>query len=252
MAPLRYNGVDVTTADTAIAMQTIKRLHDLQRIDLKVDELEGVLADVRARLEDDSAVTSAAARLTVLLKALDEVGAGRRAAERAIAETQERLKSIEKKLYGGAITSLDEMTAAEEERKFVVQQLGEQEDNLLDLMVQTEDGESARSAAREALSELESGWPAEQAQLRESEQRTAAELDERRRQRDDMVPEISADLIALYELLRKTTNGSPVARVERGMCQGCRLTLSTMELQRARTSRTPVRCSSCKRILYLS
>ena len=35
-----------------------------------------------------------------------------------------------------------------------------------------------------------------------------------------MVPEISADLIALYELLRKTTNGSPVARVERGMCQG--------------------------------
>ena len=234
------------------AMQTVKRLHDLQRIDLKVDELEGILVDVRARLEDDSAITAAATTLTAISEALDEVGVRRRAAERAIGETQERLKGIEKKLYGGAITSLDEMTAAEEERKFIVQQLREQEDNLLELMVQTEDGESARSEAGAALSELESGRPAEQDRLRESEQRTTTELDEWRRRRDDVAPEISADLIALYESLRKTTNGSPVARIERGMCQGCRLTLSTMELQRARASQTPVRCSSCKRILYLS
>ena len=232
-------------------MQTVKRLHDLQRIDLKVDELEDALADVRVRLEDDSAITAAATTLTAISEVLDEVGVRRRAAERAIGETQERLESIEKKLYGGAITSLDEMTAAEEERKFVVQQLREQEDNLLELMVQTEDGESAQSEAREALSELKSGRPAEQARLQESERRTAAELDECRRQRDDAAPRVSADLIALYESLRKSTNGSPVARIERGMCRGCRLALSTMELQRARGSQTPVRCSSCKRILYL-
>ena len=232
-------------------MQTVKRLHDLQRIDLKVDELEETLADVRVRLEDDSAITAAATTLTAISEVLDEVGVRRRAAERAIGETQERLESIEKKLYGGAITSLDEMTAAEEERKFVVQKLREQEDNLLELMVQTEDGESAQSEAREALSELKSGRPAEQARLQESERRTVAELDECRRQRDDAAPRVSADLIALYESLRKSTNGSPVARIERGMCQGCRLALSTMELQRARTAPTPVRCGSCKRILYL-
>jgi predicted nucleic acid-binding Zn-ribbon protein len=232
-------------------MQTVKRLHDLQRIDLRLDELEDTLVDVRARLQDDSSITAAAATLTAISEVLAEVGVRRRAAERAIGETQERLESIEKKLYGGAITSLDEMTAAEEERKFVVQQLREQEDNLLELMVQTEDGESAQSEAREALSELKSGRPAEQARLQESERRTAAELDECRRQRDDAAPRVSADLIALYESLRKSTNGSPVARIERGMCQGCRLTLSTMELQRARAAPTPVRCSSCKRILYL-
>lgn len=232
-------------------MQTVKRLHDLQQIDLKVDELEGILADVRARLEDDSAVTSAAARLTAASEALDEVGARRRSAERAIGESQERLGSIEKRLYGGAITNLDEMTAAEEERTFVVQQLREQEDDLLELMVQTEDAEAAQAGAREALSELETGRPAEQAELRESEQRTSGELDEWRRQRGGVSPEISPDLMALYESLRKSTNGSPVARIERGMCQGCRLTLSTMELQRARSAQSPIRCSSCRRILFL-
>ena len=232
-------------------MQTVKRLHDLQRIDLKVDELESNLAGVRVRLEDDSAVVSAAARLAAASEALDEVGARRRAAERAIGQSQQRLESIEKRLYGGAITNLDEMTAAEEERTFVVQQLREQEDDLLELMVQTEDAETAQSDAREALSTLEAGRPAEQARLRESEQRTAGELEEWRRQRGDVAPDVSPDLMALYESLRRSTNGSPVARIERGMCQGCRLALSTMELQRARSAQSPVRCSSCKRILYL-
>ena len=236
---------------TAVAMQSVKRLHELQRIDLKVGELEGVLADVRVRLEDDSAITAAAATLTAISEALDEVSARRRAAERAIEETQQRLEGIEKKLYGGAITNLDEMTAAEEERGFVVQQLKDQEDNLLELMVQTEDAEAAQAEAREALSDLENSRPAEQAELRQSEQRTSGELDEWRRQRDDAAPGISADLMALYESLRRTTSGSPVARIERGMCQGCRLTLSTMELQRARSAQAPVRCSSCRRILYL-
>ena len=40
-------------------------------------------------------------------------------------------------------------------------------------------------------------------------------------------------------------------KVERGMCQGCRLALSTMELQRARSARGVVQCSSCRRILYV-
>ena len=232
-------------------MQSVKRLHDLQRIDLKVDELEATLADVRARLEDDSAITAASATLTAISEALDDVGVRRRAAERAIGETQERLEGIEKKLYGGSITNLDEMTAAEEERTFIVQQLREQEDDLLELMVQTEDAESAQAEASQALSNLETSRPAEQAELRDSEQRASGELDDWRRQRDDVAPEISAEMMALYETLRKTTNGSPVARIERGMCQGCRLSLSTMELQRARSAQAPVRCSSCRRILYL-
>jgi hypothetical protein len=232
-------------------MESVKRLHDLQQIDLKIDELETAIADVRTRLEDNSAIVAASAQLARLSEALDEVGVGRRAAERIIAKTQERLKGVEAKLYGGGISSAREMTAAEEERTFVVQQLRQQEDELLELMVETEDAETVQGEARDTLAELEANQPAEQAELRESEKQTAAELDQRRRQRGEVNPDIAADMLALYESLRKRTNGSPVAIVELGMCQGCRLTLSTMELQRARTAQTPVRCSSCKRILYL-
>ena len=64
--------------------------------------------------------------------------------------------------------------------------------------------------------------------------------------------ELPADLLTLYDSLRKTTKGRPVARVERGMCQGCRITLSTMELQRARSAQSGVRCNSCRRIIYLA
>ena len=55
----------------------------------------------------------------------------------------------------------------------------------------------------------------------------------------------------MYESLLKTRDGSAVAKVERGMCQGCRLTLPTLELQRARSSEGIARCGSCGRILYV-
>jgi predicted nucleic acid-binding Zn-ribbon protein len=232
-------------------MQAVKRLHDLQQIDLRIEELKTALTDVRVRLADNSALTTAAAGVAKLTADLDELGTRRKAAERTIAEVQEKLQTVESRLYGGTVTSARELSAAEEERGFVVQHLKEGEDDLLELMVETEDFETAQREAQETLADLEANRPAEQTELHTSEERTSAELDQQRQRRDQMVPEVPADLLALYDSLRKRTNGTPVARVAQGMCQGCRLTLSTMELQRARTAQSAIRCSSCKRILYL-
>ena len=232
-------------------MQAVKRLHDLQEIDLRVDELQEALAEVRASLTDDSAITSTTAQVEEMDTQLRDVGARRRAVERTIEQVQEKLQNIESRLYGGEVTSTRELSAADEERSFVVQQVREEEDNLLELMVETEDLETGRREAREALEKLETDRPAEQAELRSSEQRLSGELDELGRQRSLIVPELPADLLTLYDSLLKTTNRRPVARVERGMCQGCRITLSTMELQRAKSAQSGVRCSSCRRILYL-
>jgi predicted nucleic acid-binding Zn-ribbon protein len=44
-----------------------------------------------------------------------------------------------------------------------------------------------------------------------------------------------------------------VVKVERGACLGCRLTVPTVILQRARSGMnpTPVQCPSCERMLYV-
>jgi len=43
-----------------------------------------------------------------------------------------------------------------------------------------------------------------------------------------------------------------VVKVERGMCQGCRISLPMSVLQKARSGFDVVQCVSCERILYVS
>ena len=69
-------------------------------------------------------------------------------------------------------------------------------------------------------------------------------------EREEVLRLVAQNLIPMYESLRKSRGGVAVARVERNMCQGCRLSLPTGDVQKARTSQGTVLCSSCGRILY--
>ena len=232
-------------------VQSVKQLYDLQELDLKLAAAEKSLADVRARLADDSALTSAGEMVDRLRTRADEVGSRRRAVERSMEELGERRQAVESKLYGGEITNPKGLSAAEEEREFMLSQLREVEDKLLELMVETDDIQLERGRAEETLERLQAERPVEEAGLLETEQRLTGELDSLGKSREKIAPSVSPDLLSLYDSLRKTKGGRAVARVERGMCQGCRISLPTMELQRARSAQRVTRCGSCQRIIYV-
>ena len=61
--------------------------------------------------------------------------------------------------------------------------------------------------------------------------------------------DMDASSLGLYENLRRVKQGRGVARIERGTCQGCRLSLPTHLVQRVRTGGLLVQCPSCERIL---
>ena len=52
----------------------------------------------------------------------------------------------------------------------------------------------------------------------------------------------------IYEELHRLA----VAKMERGLCQGCRMALPTQQQQRVRNGRQTVLCNTCGRILFLS
>ncbi|MCX6022278.1 MAG: C4-type zinc ribbon domain-containing protein [Chloroflexi bacterium] len=56
---------------------------------------------------------------------------------------------------------------------------------------------------------------------------------------------------AVYNTLAIRLSGRPVARVERGICQECRIALPTVVIQRARRGEELANCSSCQRILFV-
>jgi uncharacterized protein len=75
--------------------------------------------------------------------------------------------------------------------------------------------------------------------------RTAAQ------RRATVIAEEPADLIDLYERLRAQQGGVGAAALRRGQCQGCHLSLNTVDLNaiRAAAADDVLRCEECRRIL---
>jgi len=69
--------------------------------------------------------------------------------------------------------------------------------------------------------------------------------------RDAVIAEEPTDLIDLYERLRAQHGGVGAAALRRGQCQGCHLSLNTVDLNaiRAAADDDVLRCEECRRIL---
>lgn len=232
-------------------MPDITQLYELQETDLDIASHEAEIASVDSDLADESAITTTRAALEAATGQLGKMAITRRDYERTIDEVTARLRKMEARLYSGAVTNPKELTAAEEERAFTQARRSEYEERLLEVLVQIEDHEEAESQAKDKLEQLEAERPGIVMQLEGRKNRLSEELADLRRRRDDLARGLPTQAMTIYDSLRKPKDGYAVAKVERGMCQGCRLTLSSGELQRARSNQMVVQCSSCRRILYV-
>ena len=117
-------------------------------------------------------------------------------------------------------------------------------------MDQSEITRKTIAGGKEELAKLETQWQAQQKQLAaELEQLKAAHTDlESKRQQ--LINLIDTSAVSTYQELRQR-KGLAVAKVERGICQGCRIVLPNTDLQQAKGGGL-VRCSSCGRIIFLA
>lgn len=228
----------------------VRQLYELQELDLRVVGVEKSLAEHVAKLADKSLMNAARAKLAGLEKRLDGLASERRSVERTVSEAADSLSALEKRLYGGGITNAQQMAAAEDERTFTITRQGEFEDHLLELMMAMDDLEPLVDSAKQALSRLEEARPGQEVEWQEASASLRDELAVMALEREEVLPLVATNLLPMYELLRRTKGGRAVARVERNLCEGCRLSLPTGDVQKARASLGTVLCSSCGRILY--
>lgn len=232
-------------------MTELQRLYELQELDTQIDELTETLAELESQLADDSVVTEAKRRLAILENHAEQIAANRRSIDRAIEDLQARLARTQERMYSGSIKSVKEMEAAEEERATMERNIAENEDRLLEVMVKSDEVDDTLAKGRQVVKHLEDQRSAAVAALTAKAEETRASLDDLIPRRDSTWDAISTPILHRYETLRSSRGGTAIARVERGMCSGCRMTLSTSEQQRIRSATAPMQCSSCHRILYL-
>ncbi|MEX0762167.1 MAG: C4-type zinc ribbon domain-containing protein [Dehalococcoidia bacterium] len=165
------------------------------------------------------------------------------------ASLRERVGELEARLYSGAITNVRELTAIETEHNAARRQLAQVEEAVGPALAGAEDARQRHEDLTKELQEREEAWKTTEAELQAEKVRLGREYAEMGEQRVSATTGIPPGDLALYNALLPSKGGVAVVRVERGVCQGCRVRLPLGEIARIRNTTGLVPCSSCGRIL---
>jgi predicted nucleic acid-binding Zn-ribbon protein len=233
--------------------QTQLRLLELADLDAELGRLDhrrrglpevAELARLEARaseLKDDVVVTETE---------LGDLSREQGRAERDVDQVRTRIDRDRARLDAGQVSAARELATLQSEIESLRRRQGDLEEVVLELMERREELVSRHDeliAERDSLGTQMATLAARRdAAIKEIGEQTGKASDQRR----NIAAEVPDDLLALYDQIRKS-RGVGAAALRAGRCEGCHLSLNTVDLNVIRASAPDevVRCEECRRIL---
>ena len=171
-------------------------------------------------------------------------------AEADVEQVRARVDRDRKRLDGGQVSSARELENLQSEIASLVRRQSDLEEIVLDVMERREGAQSRRDALATERSGLAGQLGDVVARRDAALAEIAEEAGKARGERAEVAAGEPADLMALYEKLREQ-HGVGAAALRGGRCQGCHLSLNTVDLNRIRAAAPDevLRCEECRRIL---
>jgi len=230
-------------------MSIAKQLYQLQEIDLAIESAEQALQQIASQLGQDEAVAAVRNRLAAESQHLEELNKQQHSIEWEIDDLTGKLANFERQLYSGKIGNPKELANLQHEVVSLKAQRGGLEDKALEIMDRTELLAQKVATISSELEAAEAEWHSQQQQLSTDRDRLKTVLSELEDKRRQLLARIESRAAELYRQLKEQKRQA-VVKVVQGICGGCRISLPSVELQRARGGNL-AQCSSCGRILFL-
>jgi predicted nucleic acid-binding Zn-ribbon protein len=177
------------------------------------------------------------------------------AREQAKAEAdvdQVRTRSVRdrERLDAGQVSSPRDLEALQSEIASLLRRQSELEDVVIDVMERREAAQTSRESLSTERAELAARRQTAAARRDEALGELGEQLDKAADRRASVAAQVPEDLLALYERMR-AQHGVGAAALRGGRCEGCHLTLNTVDLNRIRAADDDevLRCEECRRIL---
>ena len=231
-------------------MSISRQLFNLQVIDQELASNEQAYARISAQLGESKDVLNIRAKLESENKQLEEITHSQHKIEWEIEDLSVKLTKFEKELYSGKTTNPKELTSLQHEIESLGKNRRKLEDQDLEIMETIERLNTTISELHSNLKKLEIEWQEQQKDFTIKLKYLEDTISSLKGKRETLANEIDFQVLTIYEELKKQ-KGVSVAKVEQGICRGCRISLPVNELQQVRSG-SMVRCSSCGRILYLA
>ncbi len=230
------------------------RLLDLQSLDTALGQLahrRRSVPQVAQLVELDRQAALLRDREVALRTAVSDLERELTRAEADVAQVRARIVRDRALLDTGSVASARQLEDLQREVDNLGRRVSDLEDAELEVMERLEEAQERLAAVRaEAVRLDDSRAVAERARDAVYDD-VDKEVDRVEGERRRVSAEVPADLLALYERIRRGTGDIGAAALHRARCQGCQLTLTPADLGRIRGQAPDevVRCEECGRIL---
>jgi len=142
-------------------------------------------------------------------------------------------------------------TAGAREIDGASKQLLQREEALLELLEKMEQFEKKLSTLRERESALLTEITDIQAGIDEHLKKIAEQQKEQEAERKELTDKISPDFLTRYQTVLRKYTLDPVVSISSNTCTGCYINLVPQVALKVATTRGPIQCPGCSRILFL-
>jgi uncharacterized protein len=202
-----------------------------------------------AKLEAER--STAAANLVAAETRVSDLDIAQRQAEADLEPVRQRRTRNQQRVDDGSIGDAKALAGLVEEIQHLDRRISDLEDAELELMEQLDSATAARDDLASANGELDSRIAELTGRRNELVAGIDAELKSRVGQREQIVIDLPAPLIATYDKLRGTHGGVGAAELRNRRCTGCQLEVNAADLRTfaAAPEDEVLRCEECGRIL---
>ncbi|HEV2376990.1 MAG TPA: C4-type zinc ribbon domain-containing protein [Streptosporangiaceae bacterium] len=229
------------------------KLLDLAELDTELNRLEHRRRALPEAQEYDKAQARDAElrdELATLEAQSSDLGREQAKAERDVEQVRTRIERDRTRLDAGQVSAARELENLQSEIASLERRQGDLEDVVLEVMERAEALSGRRDALTAEREEL-AGRLTELAAARDAALGDiAGQGAKASEQRAAIAVEVPGTLLELYDKLR-AQHGVGAAALRRGRCEGCHLSLNTVELGQIRAAPPDevLRCEECRRIL---
>jgi predicted nucleic acid-binding Zn-ribbon protein len=234
-------------SETSVSQASL--LYRLQTLDLGIAQRRARLQEIEIVLGQDEAVRGARQRFEAADSALKPWQTRVRDLDLEIKSLAQKIQQTDRSLYSGKITNPKELQDMQEDIASLKRRQSQLEDELLEAMMKSEEGQTAVAEAQRQLNEAQAAWAGSQVDLLDEKQRLEKEVADWQAQRQQAAAAVDLASLSKYEALRPKKRGQAVALLKGDSCVLCGVEQTSRIVQQVRQGTQLIYCESCGRIL---
>jgi predicted nucleic acid-binding Zn-ribbon protein len=231
--------------------KVLQKLLELQKVDVRLNEVRAKLAAIPKKLADaDARAASAKAELDQSKAAQLTSFKERKKYELDVEQWKERVRKYRDQT--AQVKSNEAYKALQHEVQMAESEIANAEDRLLEQMVSGEEYDRRIKAAERSLKEVEEVVRAQRSKVEAEKASAEKDLAELTAERAAAVAEIPENLLDHYDRIVRKHNGIALAEVRDEKCGACGMRVRPHVFQEMRrlNSEEMFHCETCTRIIY--